>query len=202
VTYPVTLEGSRFAALVVGGGEVADRKARHLLEGRVRVRVVAPEICRGIEELALDHPGLTLERRAYQASDCDAATIVIAATNDSATNALVARDALARGRLVNVVDDPDAGNFVTPSVHRSGDLMIAVSTGRLPGAAAAIRSELAARFDNRYAVAIKSLRALRDRLLGSGQREEWTRASTEIVGPNFCDDVEAGTIDAKVAAWR
>jgi precorrin-2 dehydrogenase / sirohydrochlorin ferrochelatase len=197
------LNGERFTALVVGGGNVAARKARQLLEGGFeRVIVVAPLLCDEIEELWSSHGALSTVQREYRVDDLESHFVVIAATDDRALNSAIAAEARARGRLVNVVDMPTAGNFVTPSVHRSGDLTIAVSTGRVPAAAAAIRRELAARFDGRYGVAIGMLRQLRERLLGLGQRDDWTRASRELIGEEFCADVEQGRIEGRVGSWR
>jgi precorrin-2 dehydrogenase / sirohydrochlorin ferrochelatase len=196
------LDGARFNALVVGGGAVAARKAKSLLDGGMTVTVVAPEICSELMELAAAQSRLRLMERVYQPSDVAQASIIVAATNDSRVNTAVARDATTRGLLVNVADDPTAGNFITPSVHRSGDLTIAVSSGRTPAVAAAVRAEIAKRFDERYAVAIRSLRALRERLLGSGRREEWKRASRELVTEQFCDQVEQGRVEEQVASWR
>ena len=102
----------------------------------------------------------------------------------------------------NVVDAPSTGTFQTPAVHRAGELTIAVSAGRLPAAAAAIRDALAARFDGRYALAIAGLRDLRDRLLANGDRDEWKAISEAILGDEFCADVEDGTLATKVGSWR
>jgi precorrin-2 dehydrogenase/sirohydrochlorin ferrochelatase len=202
VTYPVMLDGSRFKALVVGGGSVAVRKAMGLLEGGVPVTIVAPVLCEEVEQLWSRFADLSVLQRVYESTDAEGATIVIAATNDAGVNRRVADDGRARGALVNVVDNPKAGNFVTPSVHRSGDLAIAVSTGRTPAVAAAIRSELGRRFDARYDSAIGALRALRDRLLGEGRRDEWKRASRELIADDFCENVEQGRVEGQVRSWR
>ena len=196
------LDGERFVVLVVGGGTVAERKTRHVLAGGARVTVVAPEVSVVLQTIAAIEPRLTLVKRGYQQRDLDGVNIVIAATNDVAINAAVARDALALGRLVNVVDDPAAGNFVTCAVHRSGDLTIGVSAGRVPTAAGAIAVELARRFDGRYERAIRALRALREKLLGAGRRDDWSRAVDDLIGPEFIADVEAERIEAMVSSWR
>ncbi len=196
------LNAARFTALVVGGGVVAERKTRGLLAGGIRVTVVAPEITPGLAQEATVNSLLAIVNRAYVPGDLDRGTIVIAATSDAALNLAVAEAAGIRGLLVNVVDDPEVGNFVTPSVHRSGDLTIAVSAGRAPAVAAAIRSQLGRRFDGRYASAIAALRGLRDRLLGEGKRDEWQRASRELIGDEFCSEVERGSVESKAASWR
>ena len=50
--------------------------------------------------------------------------------------------------------------------------------------------------------AIRALRALREKLLGAGRREEWQRASRELITEKFCDDVEQGRLEAQVSSWR
>jgi siroheme synthase-like protein len=196
------LEGDRFAALVVGGGNVAERKTRQLLASGARVTVVAPQIDIVLETIAAVEPRLTLVKRRFESRDLDGVNIVIAATDDSATNAGIARDAVALGRLVNVVDDPAAGNFITCAIHRDGDLTVGVSAGGVPAAAGMIAIELGRRFDGRYGKAIAALRALRERLLGAGRRKDWKRASDDLIGPQFIADVEAERIEAKVSSWR
>jgi len=195
------LEGERFTAVVVGGGEVAARKTRALLDGGVAVTVVAPTAVDDLTALAAAGR-IRWESRELRDTDIASATIVIAATDRVEVNHHVARLVSARGALVNVVDDPPAGNFVTPSVHRSGDLTIAVSTGRTPAAAAAIRANIARDFDARYAAAIGSLRSLRDRLFAAGAHDQWRRASRELIGENFCAEVEDGTLEPRIASWR
>jgi siroheme synthase-like protein len=195
------LDGARFTAVVVGGGEVAARKTRALLEGGVAVTVIAPRAVDYLSDLA-GAGRIRLEAREALDEDVASAGIVIAATDSAEVNRRFARLASARGALVNVADDPGAGNFVTPSVHRAGDLAIAVSTGRAPAAAAAIRARIGATFDHRYAGAIGALRGLRERLFAAGRHEEWRRASQELIGENFCADVESGALEPRIAAWR
>jgi siroheme synthase-like protein len=200
--YPVMLDGSKLSALVVGGGAVAVRKVRALLDGGVRVVVVATDADPELHVLAQNEARLTVILAAYSAGRIADATLVIAATDDPVVNARVAADAMKRQRLVNVVDAPTTGTFLTPAVHRAGDLTIAVSAGRLPGAAAAIRDTMAGRFDARYAAAIAVLRDLRDRLLASGDRDEWKAISNKLLGDSFCSDVESGSLEGKVGSWR
>src|SRR5258708_6099784 len=137
--YPIMLDGSKVTALVVGGGAVALRKIRALLDGGVHVAVIAPEVNSELRLLAEREPRLTVTRGAYSDGQIAAATLVTAATDDAAVNARVAGDATRQHRLVNVVDAPGIGTFLTPAVHRAGALTIAIFTGRLPAAAAAIR---------------------------------------------------------------
>lgn len=199
--YPLVLDGAAIEALVVGGGAVAARKARALLAAGARVRIVATVASDAVRTL-VDDVRCTLAERPYEPGDVGSATLVIAATDRRDVNARVAADARAAGRLANVADDPSAGNCATVAVHRAGDLVIAVSAGGVPRAAARIRDVLATRFDDRYGTVVDALGALRRRLLASGDRAGWQRALDALVGEEFCSRVERGGATEEVAAWR
>jgi precorrin-2 dehydrogenase / sirohydrochlorin ferrochelatase len=189
----MVLDGARIRAVVVGGGAVACRKAKGLLDSGASVRVIAPEVAPPLR--ALHHEQLRIIERAYQDGDIGDATLVIAATNVRGVNARVAADARAAGRLVNVSDAPAEGDWVTVATHRAGPMVIGVSAGGVPSAAVRIRDAIAARFDSRYGDALAALARLRQR--GS----EWTTAEGALIGPDFCEQVERGEIAALVAAW-
>jgi len=149
----------------VGGGGVAERKVRGLLAAHAEVVVIAPAVTEALAGMA---SGGTIVHRArpYEAGDLDGALLAFAATGDDATNAAVARDARARGLLVNDATAPERGDFATPAVHRAGELTVAVDSGGLaPSFARRVRDELAVAFDARYARAARTLGALRERTL-------------------------------------
>jgi len=132
----LVLNGVR--ALVIGGGEVALRKTRSLLESRARVTVISPEFHAAFGGLKRAN-GLQLVRRAFKPADLKHARLVFAATHDPVLNSRIARAAIKKGLLVNVAAPPEAGNFHVPaSIHR-GRLSIAISTG---GASAAVARSL------------------------------------------------------------
>ena len=198
--YPLMLDGSKLTALIVGGGAVAARKARALLDSGATVRVVAPET--HAELAALNDARVTVQRRTYESTDIDGVDLVIAATSVREVNARVAADARARGRLVNVVDAPAEGNCTTPAVHRAGDLVIAVTAGGVPAAAARVRDEIASRYSDQYADALANLASLRSELLGAGQRDRWAAAAADVIGPDFCRTVERGALTERLLTWR
>jgi len=187
--------------LVVGGGPVAVRKAAAFVAAGASVRVVAMEPSPAMRDLA-QTSGVGLVERAYERGDIGDALLVIAATNDRATNAEVAADARASGRLVNVADAPDVGSFATMATHRTGALVVGVSAGGVPGAAARVRDAIARRFDERYAGALTALATLRRSLLDRGASAEWRALAADVIDDAFIDTVESGTLDARVSAWR
>lgn len=200
--YPVLVDGRAITALVVGGGTVASRKVRALLAAGARVRVVAPAVADELRALAARDANLTIETRRFRDEDVRDATLVLAATDDRNTNARVARIARERHRLVSVSDLPSEGNFTGMATHRSGDVVIGVSAGGVPRAAARIRDAIAERFDERYATAIAALRSMRRRLLDTGGDASWDLATRRLLDEGFCARVESSALTAEVDAWR
>ena len=196
---PIALHGERITAVVIGGGSVGTRKALALAETGAQVRVVAPEVT---QELAAAERAreLTIVRESYSAGHLDRSMLVVAATNSREVNARVAADAQSAGRLVNITDFPDEGNFHSMAIHRSGDVTIAVSSGGVPGAAARIRDAIAERFDERYERAVSALRGLRTRLLASGD-DTWRKVAPKLIDDDFCRTVEDGSFAEKVDSW-
>jgi siroheme synthase-like protein len=197
---PIALNGERLRALVVGGGAVGTRKALALLEAGANVRVISPEITAELATAESENR-LVVLRAPYAPDALGDSTIVIAATSSREVNSAVAADARSLGKLVNVVDFPDEGDFHSMAVHRSGDLTIAVSTGGVPGAAARIRDAIAIRFDARYERALSALRRLRGQLR-SNDGDSWDRAATELITEDFCVSVEKDSLPERAAAWR
>ncbi|CAD5109447.1 siroheme synthase CysG [Zestomonas carbonaria] len=110
--------------LVVGGGEVALRKARLLADAGASLRVVAPDVLDELRGLAAE-----VAQRGYDTVDLDGVVLAIAATDDEALNARVSRDAQARGVPVNVVDSPALCTVIFPAIVDRSPLLVAVSSG-------------------------------------------------------------------------
>ncbi|HGY9625849.1 siroheme synthase CysG [Pseudomonas juntendi] len=136
------LQGGR--VLVVGGGEIALRKARLLADAGAALRVVAPDVDGQLAALAREGGGEVLVR-GYQAGDLDGCRLVIAATDDSGLNAQVSADAQARSLPVNVVDAPALCTVIFPAIVDRSPLVVAVSSGGdAPVLARLIRARLEA----------------------------------------------------------
>ena len=197
---PIALHGENVTALVVGGGDVATRKALAMAGAGVQVRVVAEQPSAELENASRERR-VSIQREAYGSHHLGGETLVVAATNSRAVNARVATDARKLGKLVNVADAPDEGNFHTMAIHRSGDVTIAVSAGGVPAAASRIRDAIAARFDERYERAVSALRGLRSTMLRQGG-ERWREVSATLVGEDFCASVENGSFAERIARWE
>ncbi|MDH0702137.1 siroheme synthase CysG [Pseudomonas toyotomiensis] len=112
--------------LVIGGGEVALRKARLLSDAGAVLHVVAPEIRNELQELA--GPG-GIFLRGYASSDLQGVALVIAATDDVPLNAQISAEAQALGIPVNVVDAPALCSVIFPAIVDRSPLIVAVSSG-------------------------------------------------------------------------
>lgn len=140
--FPVFLDLNNRLCLLVGGGEVATRKGRLLVKAGARLRVVAPEISAELRELAARYQG-EIHARAYQTGDLAGCVLVVAATDDTALNETVSRDAQAARLPVNVVDNPALCTYITPAIIDRSPLVIAVSSGgEAPVLARLLRAKL------------------------------------------------------------
>lgn len=142
------LQGGR--VLVVGGGEIALRKARLLADAGGVLRVVAPDVDGQLAALAREGGGEVLVR-GYQAADLVGCRLVIAATDDPGLNAQVSADAQALSVPVNVVDAPALCTVIFPAIVDRSPLVIAVSSGGdAPVLARLIRAKLEAWIPSAY----------------------------------------------------
>ncbi|MDF2936258.1 MAG: siroheme synthase [Paenibacillaceae bacterium] len=148
--FPVLLRLEDKPCLVVGGGSVAERRIASLLEARARVRVVSPVITELIGSWA-EEGRLEAVQRVYRPEDQEGMYLVIAATDHACVNNEVLELARRNNRPVNMVERPELGDFIVPSVVRRGKLVIAVSTlGASPSVAASVRREIEACFGEEY----------------------------------------------------
>jgi siroheme synthase-like protein len=139
---PVFLKMKGRPCLIVGGGRVALEKIRVLLESQASIRVVAAEVLEDVRELA-EQSRIILQLKKYDPADLDDVAVVIAATDNAQLNHRVYREAVARGRLVNVVDDPTYCDFYFGSIVRRGSLQVAISTaGESPAFAQQLKQEI------------------------------------------------------------
>ncbi|MGV8073668.1 MAG: bifunctional precorrin-2 dehydrogenase/sirohydrochlorin ferrochelatase [Syntrophobacteraceae bacterium] len=160
--YPmfVSLDGQ--VCLVVGGGDVAERKIRTLLGCGALVRIVALKLTEWLE-VQCREKRVTLIARAYEEACMDGADIVFAATNNAELNRSVSEAARKRKLWCNMASDPELGTFIVPSTYHQWPLTIAVSTaGASPLVTRLIREKLEQQFGREWIIFIKLMETLRD----------------------------------------
>lgn len=187
--------------LVVGGGEVAARKIEALLQAGAQVRVHAHALNATLAQWLAQDRVHRLEG-VFDPTWLDHVWLLVAATDDHAFNAQLAREAGSRRLLANVVDDAELSTFQIPAIVDRAPLLLAISSGgAAPMLARRLREQLETLLDNslgefaglfaRHRAAIRSRLpqlALRRRwfeqvmegpvpvLLQSGQRDSAERA--------------------------
>ncbi len=177
--YPLSLKISGKRCVVVGGGQVARRKVRALLEHGANVEVISPDPCVELNKL-VETGKVKLLRRHYQPGDLQGALIAIAATDNSQINRQVVKEAKDKAVLVNVADDPQNSDFILPSYLRRGALTIAVSTaGVSPALARKIRTRLEKDFGDEYVSLVRLIGEVRAELKRQGVKitgDDWQEA--------------------------
>ena len=161
--FPAFLDLRGRRCLVVGGGEIGERKTRALLECGASVTVVSLSFTPGLAALA-ELGQIERRARTLRRVDLRACALVIAATGDPRADEATAALARRCRVLVNVVDRRDHCDFIMPSVLRRGELQIAVSTGgRSPALAREIRLRLEDQFGSEFAALVERAGADRRR---------------------------------------
>ena len=139
---PVFINLRQKPCLVVGGGDIALRKVNLLLKAQAKIKCISPEFCNGLIDLSKENTLDLIEKR-FESSDIDNQSIIIAATNDDKTNAIVSSLAHESGIPINVVDSPNLSSFIMPSIVDRSPVVIAISSaGKAPVLARIIRAKL------------------------------------------------------------
>ena len=184
------LRGRR--VLLVGGGEVAQRKLAPLREAGARVRIVAPalraQLLRLVQAGEVEHRAGT-----FEPSDLDDAWLVVAATGDAAVNRAVADAAEARRIFANVVDDATLSSWHSPARVRRGPLQVAIASG---GGAPMLARHLRERFERELDEALGPLADL----LASRRAAIRARFPDPAPRRRFLDAMLGGDVPAKLRA--
>lgn len=135
---PIFLNIRDRKCVIVGGGSVALRKANLLSRAQARVTVIATSICEELEALCRASNGTTVHEP-FTPAQLEGAALVIAATDDGATNLAVSAAAKSLNIPVNVVDDAELCSFMMPSIVDKAPILVAISSS---GTAPVLTSKL------------------------------------------------------------
>ncbi len=172
---PIFIDLSERPCVVIGGGEIAERKTRSLIEAGASVVIISPAITAGLAAMSRAGTIRHLARR-YRHGDLADAFLAFDATGDGATARAAAAEARVRGVSINVADVPELCTFISPAVVQRGGLQIAISTGGAsPALARKIREDLEGLFGPEYEFTISLLERAR-RWLRLQESDAGTRA--------------------------
>jgi len=186
---PIFMNVKDRLCLIIGGGEVAQRKASVLLDAGAMVKAVAPEFLEEFSGLA----GIEYVAQRFQPNHLDGAILVIAATDDHVVNHEVSKLARARNIPVNVVDNPDLCTFIMPSILDRSPLMVAFSSG---GASPVLARMLRGKLETMIPQGYSRLTAFCARLRNTVR----TGITEPAIRRIFWENVLEGTIAEKVLA--
>ncbi|MDL2281384.1 bifunctional precorrin-2 dehydrogenase/sirohydrochlorin ferrochelatase [Selenomonadales bacterium OttesenSCG-928-I06] len=181
--YPIHLNIAGKNCAVIGGGQVATRKIKLLLECDAKIFLFSPTVTEYISELAKENL-IIWQKHTYMPGDLlkQPFYLVICATDDSKVNEKAALEAKSTGALVDVVDKPNLSDFIVPANFSRGDLQITVSTsGKSPALAKSLKNDLKEQYGEEYGIYLELISQIRtelkDTLSTSNDREDfWRRA--------------------------
>ncbi|TVP72024.1 MAG: uroporphyrinogen-III C-methyltransferase [Rhodobacteraceae bacterium] len=186
--FPVFLDMDHARVVIGGGDEIALAKLRLLLKTRAAITLCAPEFTPEIEAL---RPRVTLVRRPLLGCDLHGARLVYAATGDADQDARIA-DLGRRARvLVNIVDNLEASDFITPAIVDRAPVVVAIGTeGAAPVLARKIKAQLESALPTSLGVLArigKSFRQMAEALpMGAARRNFWAEYY-DTAGPRALD---------------
>lgn len=206
--FPFFIELSGKKGVVIGGGKVAARKVKKLLEFGPGITVVAPQIGDSIWELKRQieerrdnpfHTGyLEIRQKTFQIEDLQQADFVIAATDQKEVNGQIAAYCRERRILVNAVDDRENCTFFFPALVKDGPLTVGISTdGKSPVAASWVRGQVAGSLPRGLGRIIDLLGQIRPKVLALEGGESVHRKVLEDMFAYCMDRMEKSLADAE-----
>jgi precorrin-2 dehydrogenase/sirohydrochlorin ferrochelatase len=196
--YPLNLNISGRQCAVIGGGHVAERKVRSLLEAGALVTVIAPELTAGLQKLSAAgciswRPG------AYRSGMLTPIhpLLVFCTADDEQANQLAAAEAEELGALVNAAAQPQLSDFQVPSRIQHDDFMLTVSTGgHSPAFSRLLRQQLEADYPESFGLFLERLSKIREEVRAqSGGSEAHQRFWRRVMNKHIIDLVRAGQLD-------
>ncbi len=159
---PLSIELTDSVVLIVGGGDIALRKATLIAKAGASIVVVAPNVNSALVSLATE-----VVYSNYHSNHLDhySPKLVISATDNAELNALVSTDCRKRNLLINAVDQPQDSDIIFPALVERGDLTIAISSsGSSPVLARYWRTKIDAIIPSSLAILVSFLRSKRDEI--------------------------------------
>lgn len=187
--YPIHVNLSGKTVVVAGGGIVAYRKIKDLLNEEAIITVISPTVVNEIQEWHAEKK-LTWIEREVKREDLEKAFLIIAATNSKEVNSWIAEQAKSK-QLVNIADQPHLGNFIVPSVVKRGKLILSVSTsGASPSLSKSIKKELQQKYSEDYETYLDFLFECRS-IIKKEYTEKYRKdLLTKLTDRSFLYDVE------------
>lgn len=120
---PIAINIADEKILIIGGGQSAWNKIKILQRFDADVEVVALHVCDEIK-----NSGVPFKIKPYEKSDLEGYLMFYSCTNDYELDKQIAKDGREVAVLVNIHDQPDLCQFVSPAIYQNGNIRVAVSS--------------------------------------------------------------------------
>lgn len=142
--YPIMIDICERKILIVGGGKVAYRKAKKILEFGGNITILSPEILDDFKELKTIYKDkINFIYDIYNRKYIQDSFLVIGSTTSREINREIGQDCKDLNILVNLVDSKDESDFITTSIINNDNLTISISTmGSFPYLSKKIRKDM------------------------------------------------------------
>lgn len=120
---PISIDIANQKILIVGGGQRALRKIKILQRFNAEVEVLAINICEEIKQL-----GVKYYEKEYQKEFLEGYLMLYSCTNNFGVNQQIVMDGKEMGVLVNIHDEPELCQFVSPAIYKRGNITVAVGS--------------------------------------------------------------------------
>ncbi|WP_114700032.1 siroheme synthase CysG [Psychrobacter proteolyticus] len=180
-TFPLFFKLEDRKVLIVGGGEVALRKADLLSRAGACITILAPDISHELQALLTDDKHQFIYEN-YNKAYMSGARVIIAATDDETLNHQIHADATELNIPVNVVDTPHLCDFIFPAIIDRNPIVIGISSnGKAPVLARLLRARLETLIPQGYGKLAKLAGEFRSEVKAkiptlTGRRQFWERA--------------------------
>lgn len=205
--YPIFLKLRRAPVLIVGGGQVALRKARGLTECDATITIISPHFGGGFDDLPEIRRFVQLYTPGWLGRpELPRWKLVFAATSQEKINQQVANDAQAAGILCCRCDEAELGDFVSPAAVNQGPITLAVSThGASPALAARVCHQLLERMDPVWPLQAQLLAQwrveMRNRVADAAVRRELLERAAGVDMEQALRDGGTGAAQALLVRW-
>ncbi len=126
--FPMFFDISEKKIVVIGGGKIATRRIKALLDFADKILVIAPKVSDDILQMGKDGR-ILFERRTYNEKDINGADIVLAATDNVSLNDEIYTNCKHLGIMVNVASDKEKCDFYFPGIVKKDSIIIGISAG-------------------------------------------------------------------------
>jgi precorrin-2 dehydrogenase/sirohydrochlorin ferrochelatase len=150
IPYPIHLNLNGKKVSIIGGGAVAERKVKVLLNTGAMIEIISPDLTEFLQKAIKANKQISWKKKRFTSEDISDAFLIFAATNDRGINQLIAKSKN-RYQLANIADDPVTSDFLVPAIVQRGKLTISISTsGASPILSSTISRQIEETYDQRY----------------------------------------------------